>query len=113
MALVVVALLPALCDISFSEIARSSSIHPLGYTVHEVTYLSPPMPLKPGQVVFTNPGETPLTMPAAGSKITGFTGEVVDAQNRSIPLTLVYDHHWIAVDADHENDLCTGFENCA
>jgi hypothetical protein len=43
--------------------------------------------------------------------ITGFLGEAVDANNKSVPLTFVYDHHWIAQDAHHKNDLCTGFEN--
>ena len=75
-------------DMSFTEVSRSSSIHPtLGYTEHQKTYLSPPMPLKPGQVVFTNPGKTPLKMPATGSMVTGFTGEVVDDKGDSMPLT--------------------------
>ena len=99
-------------DMSFTEVSRSSSIHPtLGYTEHQKTYLSPPMPLKPGQVVFTNPGKTPLKMPVTGSMVTGFTGEVVDDKGDSMPLTFVYDHHWIAIDSHHENDLCPGFEN--
>lgn len=129
------ALLPLSTNPSFSEVARSSTVHPNGYTVHQATYLSIPMPLKPGQVVFTkyanilfashhpvspdrafesladSPRQTPITMPPTGSMITGFTGEVVDAENRSMPLTFVYDHHWIAVDPEHKNDLCTGFEN--
>jgi hypothetical protein len=28
-----------------------------------------------------------------------------------VPLSFVYDHHWIAEDASHKNDLCQGFEN--
>jgi hypothetical protein len=81
--------LPA--DFGWSEVSSSSSLHPLGYTVHHTTYLSPVMKLKPGQVVFTNPKQTPLKMPAGGSAFVGFTGEVVDARNASVPLSFVYD----------------------
>lgn len=103
---------PALpADFGWSEVSSSSSLHPLGYTVHHTTYLSPVMKLKPGQVVFTNPKQTPLKMPAGGSAFVGFIGEVVDARNASVPLSFVYDHHWIAEDASHKNDLCQGFEN--
>merc|ERR550514_487561 len=95
----------------WTEISATSAPHPLGYTVHSATYLSPMMNLKPGQMVFTNPRKTPLKMPEGGSMITGFHGEVVDGSNASVPLSFVYDHHWIAEDANHKNDLCPGFEN--
>lgn len=98
-------------NFEFTEVSHSSKLHPLGYTVHQTSFLSPPMSLKPGQVVFTNPKKTPLKMPEDGSMIVGFVGEVVDSNNQSMPLTFVYDHHWIAVDPSHQNDLCKGFEN--
>lgn len=98
-------------DRAFTEVRTTSKMHPLGYEVKSSTYLSPAMPLRAGQVVFTNANKTPLKMPPSGSKITGFTGEVVDVNNASVPLTFVYDHHWIAIDKDHKNDLCVGFEN--
>ena len=98
-------------DLTFAEVRTTSRIHPLGYEVKSTTYLSPVLPLRAGQVVFSNPRKTPLTMPPSGSMITGFTGQVVDQNNASVPLTFVYDHHWIAIDSYHKNDLCTGFEN--
>jgi hypothetical protein len=50
-------------------------------------------------------------MPPSGVRgyaITGFRGEIVDANNQSAPLSTVYDHHWIAVQDTHKNQLCGG-----
>jgi hypothetical protein len=45
-------------------------------------------------------------MPMGTYAILGFRGEVVDSNNESVPLSTVYDHHWIALDRFHENVLC-------
>ena len=47
-----------------------------------------------------------MPMPGGKYAITGFRGEVVDDNNASVPLSTVYDHHWIAVDMYHQNQLC-------
>eukprot|EP00937_MAST-01D_sp_MAST-1D-sp2_P002338 g2338.t1 len=97
---------------TFTEVERVEFVHPItGVTVINSTYNSPPLPLKPGQVVFTNAAKTPLMMPEGAYAIVGFHGEVVDAQNRSVPLSSVYDHHWIAEDEHHQNYLCPGGPN--
>ena len=81
--------------------------HPtLGYNILKTTYRSQALPLNPGQVVFTNPGNTPMPMPNGTYAILGFQGQVVDKNNISVPLSTVYDHHWIALDKFHENILC-------
>ena len=63
------------------------------------TYTSPPMPLRPGEVVFTNPYTTKLSMPAGkGLAIQEFHAEIVDDKNISTPLSEVYNHHWLVFD---------------
>ena len=96
-------------DVAFAHALTTKSMHPtLGYAVVKTTFRSQALPLNPGQVVFTNPGDTPMPMPTGSYAILGFTGEVVDSQNASVPLSTVYDHHWIALDKFHENVLCNG-----
>jgi hypothetical protein len=95
-------------EVSFEHAFTKESIHPtLGYAVKTTTFRSQALPLNPGQVVFTNPAQTPMPMPMGTYAILGFTGEVVDVQNTSVPLSTVYDHHWIALDRFHENIICT------
>lgn len=85
--------------------------HPtLGYEVVNTTYRSQALPLNPGQVVFTKPADTPMPMPNGTYAILGFKGEVVDDNHDSVPLSTVYDHHWIAMDRFHENIICNGGE---
>ena len=51
------------------------------YTVHSETFVSIPMDLSPGEMVFTDTSQTPLQMPDPGKTgyfITGFQGEIVD-----------------------------------
>jgi hypothetical protein len=93
-------------DMTFREVSTTSTTHPYGYTVYSSTYLSPVMNLKPGQVIFTNSRETPMKMPEGGSMLTGFRGEVVDGGNKSVPLTFVYDHHWIVQVCDQHVLIC-------
>lgn len=97
--------------IEFTETERTTFVQADGLQVINSTYNSPPMPLKPGQVVFTNPSQTPLAMPDGAYSILGFHGEVVDQYNQSVPLSTVYDHHWIAEDLHHKNYLCPGGPN--
>ena len=94
----------------FRHVSTESFTHPTkGFAVHTDTYLSLPMDLAPGEMVFTDEETTPLVMPPAklsGYTILGFSGEIVDGNNVSAPLSDCYDHHWIAVQEGHENKLC-------
>lgn len=49
-----------------------------------------------------------MPMPNGTYAILGFRGEVVDDADASVPLSTVYDHHWIAMDRFHENVVCNG-----
>ena len=61
-----------------------------------------------GQIVFTNPSATPLTFPEGGAyAITSFRGQVVDAAGRMVPLSEVYEHHFLLMHYGHRNELCT------
>merc|ERR1712216_633902 len=64
------------------------------------------IPLAPGQMVYTQPQKTPITMPTGKYALTSFRGEIVDSENKSVPLSEVYDHHWIVMDRYHRNKLC-------
>ena len=95
-------------NINFQHAFTKHSVHPtLGYAVQKTTFRSQALPLNPGQVVFTNPADTPMPMPTGTYAILGFVGEVIDSQNKSVPLSTVYDHHWIALDKFHDNVVCT------
>jgi hypothetical protein len=98
-------------QLSFNHIRTSTYENSLGYTEHSGTYLSIPMELAPGEMVFTQASKTPITMPdtaGTGYAITGFRGEIVYENGDSAPLSEIYDHHWIAVHASHTNALCNG-----
>merc|ERR1712086_803719 len=45
-------------------------------------------------------------MPDGEYAITSFFGDIVDEQHNAVPLSDVYDHHWIAVSDKHRNQLC-------
>jgi len=99
----------------FRHVETKANKHPThNYTVYTDTYLSIPMELAPGEMIFTDESKTPLQMPATKAKgyaIVGFSGEIVDGNNESAPLSECYDHHWIAVQESHENPFCEGSPN--
>ena len=69
------------------------------------------MTLAPGEMVFTDTDTTKLAMPSAGLtgySILGFSGEIVDGDHKSAPLSECYDHHWIAVQKGHNNPFKCG-----
>lgn len=75
-------------------------------------YRSSAMPLAPGEVVFTSPKTTFLTVPFSlhTIKVTKFSAEVVDADGTSVPLTEVYNHHWLVFSEKQPNaGVCGGF----
>ena len=79
------------------------------YTVSQRTFYSDPIELKAGHMVFTNPRETKLKMPTGRYMLTYFIGDIVDADTKQpVPLSQLYDHHWIAKASTHENKLCHG-----
>lgn len=82
--------------------------HTTPYKVTKETWLSQSLELPPGHMIFTKPFQTPLEMPTGRYAITGFIGDIVDGQNQSVPLSKVYDHHWIAENNKHHNQLCKG-----
>ena len=45
-------------------------------------------------------------MPNGTYAVTSFFGDIVDDQHIPVPLSDVYDHHWIAVSSKHQNQLC-------
>merc|ERR1712096_188201 len=71
------------------------------------------MPLKPGEVVFTNPYKTPLQMPKGKIAVLGFHAEVVtklnDGTYQSVPLNEVYNHHWLVFDGKGNAGVCGGY----
>ena len=80
------ACLSALCEAAFPVYTTSLSKDELRFTLAHTqqhaentfsdTYLSPPMPLRPGEVVFTDPSKTFLSMPKGDIAITKFEAEV-------------------------------------
>ena len=82
---------------------------PTPYTVTTATYYSDPITLAAGEMVFTSPQTTELKMPNGSYAITRFIGDIVYADTKQpVPLSEVYDHHWIAISSDHVNQLCGG-----
>ena len=81
--------------------------------VTETRYIELP-PMKPGEVLFTEPQRTRISMPEGRVAIQSVHAFIVEATNasfvnngdnfeeeaqeREIPLSEVYNHHWIAVD---------------
>lgn len=90
---------------------ESSEQHSLGYKVTKSTYISDPMPLAPGEMVFTKIHDTIITMPEGKYAITNVSGGVSDAQGNDVPLSTVYNHHWILrplKKKPHFNRFCNG-----
>jgi hypothetical protein len=107
-------LVPSSHGLTWSLQRQTTERHELGYTVQKSTYLSPKMSLAPGEMVFTRLHDTILKMPEGRYAILNFSGEVVDAQERSVPLDTVYNHHWIVRTLKvnpHVNRLCQGAMN--
>ena len=79
------------------------------YAVKQETYYSDSITLKAGHMVFTDKDKTRLKMPSGRYAITHFVGDIVFADTHEpVPLSEVYDHHWIAVSSNHRNKLCDG-----
>jgi len=113
MSLVIVASIAAAqTSISFklnhtTEVPHASNI----YSITTETYYSDPISLGPGHMIFTSPSSTPLTLPSGRIGITSFFGDIVDADHQPVPLSKVYDHHWIAVASTHTNEICSSSLN--
>lgn len=82
----------------------------LPYDVITQTFKSQALSMLPGQTIFTNPKNTPLTMPSVEVggpyAILSFVGSMVDEANAQVPLDRVYTHHWIVEQPSHSNELC-------
>jgi len=84
------------------------------YKLYSQTYYSKGFPMKPGQMLFTNPSSTIIPMPGYRVRdylITGVVGDIAkdasDGRGKvGAPLSEVYDHHWIVEDRSHRNLLC-------
>jgi len=100
--------------ISFVEAATHTRQHKAGFTVHSTTYVSKPIPLIPGQIAWTYPELTPVPMPGTPNAtypngrrwaLLGYhDAEVVDCHEQSVPLSKVYNHHWILNPVPGENN---------
>ena len=103
----------ALASARFSLDSETHSVHydatGKPYEVTQRTYYSDAITLKAGHMIFTRPRDTPLKMPEGRYALTYFIGDIVYADTRdAVPLTQVYDHHWIARSTNHRNQLCHG-----
>lgn len=82
------------------------------YAVLQQTLHSRPLYLANGQVVFTRYENTHIPMPDGDFAMLQMGGEVVDCNNVSVPLTTVYNHHWllkpISGPTTHSDIACTG-----
>ena len=95
----------------FSRVgAAATTTHELGYNVIEETLVSQSYFLEDGDLVFTDFADTPIPMPDGDYAILGFSGEMVDCNNVSVPLDVLYNHHWllkpIAGPMHHDNAPC-------
>merc|ERR550532_745132 len=100
--------------VKFHSLGVSSQhAHPLGYTVKSETFRSEALPLKAGEVAFTNPAKTLLTFPTPGGEysIVKFgVAEIVDEAGTSVPLSEVYLHHWLIFNDNRPNlGVCGGY----
>ena len=73
------------------------------------------MPQTLGMTMKTQPptpdfADTPIPMPDGEYSTLGFSGEMVDCNNVSVPLDVLYNHHWllkpIAGPMHHDNAPC-------
>ena len=69
--------------------------HELGYTVIEETLVTQAYYLADGDLIFTDFASTPIPMPEGDYAILGLSGEMVDCNNVSVPLDILYNHHWL------------------
>uniref|UniRef100_A0A6T0BIG8 Uncharacterized protein n=1 Tax=Emiliania huxleyi TaxID=2903 RepID=A0A6T0BIG8_EMIHU len=93
--------------VSWELRSRSVSLHESkAYNVTTEEYFSSGVTLRPGHMIFTNPRKTRLEMPAGRYAITGFWGDIVDADHKPVPLSKIYDHHWVAINNRHRNEIC-------
>ena len=69
--------------------------HELGYTVIEETLVTQSYYLADGELIFTDFNDTIVPMPTGDYAVLGFTGEMVDCNNLSVPLDVLYNHHWL------------------
>ena len=70
-------------------------LHPLGYEVISETLHSQAYYLADGDLIFTEFQDTPIPMPSGDYAVLGFGGEMVDCNNVSVPLDVIYNHHWL------------------
>jgi len=70
------------------------------------TYLSKPLPLKPGWVIQSDPFQTKMEMPQKGW-IRGIHAQVVDSKNQSVLLSEVYLHHWVFLNSNGNAGPCS------
>ena len=61
--------------------------------------------------MFTDPNSTILEFPPGKIAITGFRAEVVDTNGVSVPLSEVYDHHWLVFNGPTKGNagVCFGW----
>jgi len=69
--------------------------HELGYTVIEETLVTQSYYLADGELIFTDFNDTIVPMPSGDYAVLGFSGEMVDCNNLSVPLDVLYNHHWL------------------
>ena len=96
-------------SVSFVQVHERVDVDASDQATTHTTFRSQAMPLAPGEVVFTQIADTPLVMPAGPIAITGFSAEVIDDRNVSVPLTEVYNHHWLVFNSRSNEGMCQPF----
>lgn len=82
--------------IEFEHAKTISYEHRLGYTVQESTYTSFALPMASGQIIWTYPALLRVASPGGEYAVLGVKDvSVVDCHNNPVPLTEVYNHHWV------------------
>jgi hypothetical protein len=79
----------------FERVSSKAHTHELGYTVVSDRMLTKPLYLRNGDLAFTAFDETIVPMPEGDYAVLSVVGDVVDCNNESVPLDVVYNHHWL------------------
>lgn len=73
-----------------------TSVHAdIGYTTVTERIFSQPFYLRNGDLVFTAFDDTILPMPSGDYAVLKLEGGLMDCNNESVPLDVVYNHHWL------------------
>ena len=64
------------------------------------------VPVPPNLHYLRHPNTIKLPMPPGNIAITGFTADVVDENGTAVPLSEVYNHHWLVYNNRGNSGMC-------